>query len=153
MDVLKMIDELEEIVDGGSKIPMTGKVLLDSDTLLEYIDRIRTILPDELRQAKWVSKEKDRMLKEAQDEADRLLEEARIQVKRSASESEVVKQANAQAEGILNQAKSMAKEMKSGATSYADDILKQLEANLEKSLAITKKGRDELKIAKTKNLG
>lgn len=151
MDVLKIIDEIEEIVENSSRIPMTGKVLLDSDTVLEYLDRIRTILPEELRQAKWVSKEKERMLKEAQEESERVLEEARQQVKRLANESEVVKQANAQAEAIIAQAKLMAKEMKNGATTYADDVLKQLEGNLEKALAVIKKGRDELKSTRVKN--
>ena len=153
MDVLKMVDELEELVESGSKIPMTGKVILDIDTLLEYIDKIRTILPDELRQAKWVSKEKDRMLKEAQEEADRMLEEARQQLKRTANESEITKQATIIGDGIVNQAKTTAKEMKQGATAYAEDILKQLEGNLEKAIAITKKGRDELKHTRSKNQG
>ena len=151
MDVLKMVDELEELMESGSKIPMTGKVILDIDTLLEYIDKIRTILPDELRQAKWVSKEKDRMLKEAQEEADRMIEEARQQLKRTANESEITKQATIIADGIINQAKASAKEMKNGAASYADDILKQLEGNMEKAIAITKKGRDELKHSRSKN--
>lgn len=146
-----MVDELEEFVEGGNKIPLTGKVILDSDTLLEYIDRIRTILPDELRQAKWVSKEKERMLKEAQAEADHIIDEAHQQLKRTASENEIVKQATIMADGIVNQAKSSAKEMKSGASSYAEDILKQLEGNLEKAIAITKKGRDELKLSRSKN--
>lgn len=151
MDVLKIVDELEELVESGSKIPLTGKVILDIDTLLEYIDKIRTILPDELRQAKWVSKEKDRMLKEAQEEADRMLEQARQQLKRTANESEITKQATSIAEGIVSKAKSDAKEMKIGATSYADDILKQLEGNLEKSIAVIKKGRDELKHTRAKH--
>lgn len=153
MDVLKIIDEIEEVVENGSRIPMTGKVLLDSDSLLDYLDRIRTILPEELRQAKWVSKEKDRMLKEAHEESEKMLEEARIQVKRAAQESEIVKQANAQADAIVGQAKQMSKEMRVGATQYADDILKQLEGNLEKAIAIIKKGREEIKHSKTKNVG
>lgn len=151
MDVLKFIDEIEEIIENSSSIPMTGKVIIDKDTLLEYLDRVRTILPEELRQAKWVSKEKERMLKDAQDEADRIIEEARQQIKRAASESEVVKQANAQAEAIVAQSKMMSKEMKTGATNYADDVLKQLEGNMEKALTVIKKGREELKITRTKN--
>ena len=65
MDIFEMLDELEEIIETGSKIPLTGKVVVDAEELLDCLDQIRSVLPEEIRQARWVAKERERMLSEA----------------------------------------------------------------------------------------
>ncbi|GAW91402.1 ATPase [Calderihabitans maritimus] len=152
MDVFKLLDQLENMIENSTRIPMTGKILLMAEEVLEVIDNIRAALPEELRQARWISKERERVLQQAQEEAQRIIEEAKKEIEKMANESEVTRQANAQAEEIINQAKNVAREIKIGAADYADDILNNLELNLEKALTIIRKGRQELQSSKVKNV-
>jgi hypothetical protein len=65
VEVMKVLDEIEELVDGSGRVPLTGKVIIEAEALLDKVDRIRSLLPEELRQAQWVSKERDRILNDA----------------------------------------------------------------------------------------
>jgi vacuolar-type H+-ATPase subunit H len=149
VEVMKVLDEIEELVDGSGRVPLTGKVIIEAEALLDRVDRIRSLLPEELRQAQWVSKERDRILNDAQKEAEELLSKTHLEVKNLAQETEVVKEANTQAGNILMEAQQRALEIEEGANSYAFDVLKSLEDNLSKILNIVKKGQEELKREET----
>ncbi|WP_148133883.1 ATPase [Candidatus Formimonas warabiya] len=144
MDVMKLMDEMETIIDSGSRIPLLGKVLIDAEALLEYMDRIRASLPEEIKQAKFVNMEREKVLQDAQRRADKMLEEAENQARKIISEDQIMKQAQIEAEELLQQARKTSNEIKQGARVYANDMLHQLEINLEKALYTIKKGREEL---------
>jgi len=144
VDVMKLMDEMETIIDSGSRIPLLGKVLIDAEALLEYMDRIRASLPEEIKQAKFVNMEREKVLQDAQRRADKMLEEAENQARKIISEDQIMKQAQIEAEELLQQARKTSNEIKQGARVYANDMLHQLEINLEKALYTIKKGREEL---------
>ncbi|ATW28445.1 hypothetical protein DCMF_07640 [Candidatus Formimonas warabiya] len=141
---MKLMDEMETIIDSGSRIPLLGKVLIDAEALLEYMDRIRASLPEEIKQAKFVNMEREKVLQDAQRRADKMLEEAENQARKIISEDQIMKQAQIEAEELLQQARKTSNEIKQGARVYANDMLHQLEINLEKALYTIKKGREEL---------
>jgi hypothetical protein len=58
MDLITALNELEELVENSSKVPLTHKVIIDEDRLLDLLDHIRTSLPEEVRQAKWILQER-----------------------------------------------------------------------------------------------
>lgn len=145
MDILEIINEMEEVIEESTRVPLVGKVLLDDDLIIEYLDRIRSAIPEEIRQAKLTYKEKNRILNEAHEEAKKVLDNAQMEINRLASESEVTKQAQKQAEEIYVKAKNTAREIRQGANNYADETLKKLEENLQRAIGIVKNGRNELK--------
>lgn len=69
MDIMEIINMMEETIEKASTVPLTGKVMLDKDELLDYIQEIRLVYPDELKEAKWVKcrKSKDFELKQRQE--------------------------------------------------------------------------------------
>lgn len=145
MELFNVLNEMEEFIENSPKIPMTRRVLVDEDRLLDYLDRIRSTIPEEMRQARWVIQEREKVLAESRKEAGRLLEDAQKQLEKRAEESEVVRQARAMAEEIVAKAKQVAREIKQGAREYADEILGGLEGELEKLMAQIRDGRSELK--------
>jgi len=151
MEVIKILDEMEALIDSGSRIPLLGRVLVDAETLLDYMDRIRASIPDEIRQAKFVNMEKEKTLQEARQRADKMLEEADNQARKLVEDNQIVKQAQIQAEDMIHQAKQTSVEIKQGAKAYANDLLHQLEINLEKALYTIKKGREELQNNRVNN--
>lgn len=143
-DILSLLNEVEEIVDHGPKIPMTGKVLVDDTVIFELLDRVRAALPEELSNAQWVLKERERILNEAQAEAQRLMERGKNYVDKMATENEVVKQAQSYGEDIVRQAQVFAHEVKIGAVQYADEMLEHVEKSLYETLQALRKNREQL---------
>jgi len=144
LEILKILDELEKMIEGSTRIPITGKVVLDSENLLDFVDKIRSLLPEEIRQAQWVAKERDRLIKEAEDEAKRIISDARAEIKKLADETEIVKEADARAKSIIEEAKKEADEVINGANEYAAEVLRNLEGTLTKALNIIRKGISQL---------
>ncbi|AFM42546.1 hypothetical protein Desaci_3665 [Desulfosporosinus acidiphilus SJ4] len=144
-DVLSLINEVEEIIDHGPKIPMTGKVLVDDAVIFELLDRVRAALPEELENAKWVLKERQRILDEAQAEAQKLMDRGKAYVDKMAVEHEVVRQAQTYGEEIVKQAQTFAHNVKVGAVQYADDMLQHVEESLFETLQSLRKNHEELK--------
>jgi vacuolar-type H+-ATPase subunit H len=123
---------------------MTDKVLVGEDVMLDFIDQIRSVLPEELHRARLMVKDQQQMIEDARRGADRILTETDKRVEDMIKESEVVRQAQSVAEEIIAQGRRVANEIKSNATLYADDIMSSLEDNLEQSLTVVRGGREEL---------
>lgn len=132
MDLLSALNELEELVETSAKIPLTRKVLVNEDNILDLLDRIRTTIPEEIRQAKWIIQEREKVMNESQKEALRLLEDAQRKVSQQADESEIVRKAREVADSIIARAEEQAMELREGARSYADDVLTNLMESLDK---------------------
>ncbi|HEX3010685.1 MAG TPA: ATPase, partial [Syntrophomonadaceae bacterium] len=132
MDLLSALNELEELIETSSKLPLTRKVMVNEDRLLDLLDRIRTTIPEEIRQAKWIIQEREKVMNDSQKEAYRLLEDAQKQVEKQADESEVARKAKEIADDIVARAEDKANELREGAVSYADDVLTNLMESLDK---------------------
>jgi F0F1-type ATP synthase membrane subunit b/b' len=117
---------------------------VDREEIWEIIDQMRSTIPEEIKQARWIVKERQEMLAEAKREAERLIAEAREQAAREASQQEVVKLAERQAEEVLAEARRQDRSIRHGAEDYADGILENLEVNLGKFLAAVQRGREQL---------
>jgi cell division septum initiation protein DivIVA len=144
MDIMALIDRIEELIESGRAVPFSSNKMVDPDKVFEIIDEIRAQFPDELKQARWIVKERQEMLEEAEKEANRVLEEARDRAQAIASEQEVVKLAEQQAAAILDDARAKEREIRLGAEDYADEMLANLEVNLGKLLTAVQRGRDRL---------
>ncbi|MFA5525089.1 MAG: ATPase [Tissierellales bacterium] len=144
MDVLKLLDEIEDIIEGSSTIPFAGKALVDKGDVLDIIKEIRIKLPDEIKQAEWIKEERQRILAEAQNEADTMVEEVKIHIEEMVDQHEITKQAYERSEEIISKAQSNAKEMRIGAKEYADSLLKEVEINLRGVVDTLQKNRQEL---------
>ena len=144
MDILALINRIEEVVDDGRSLPLTSSRMVDADKVYEIVDEIRAQFPDELKQARWIVKERQEMLEEAEKEANRVLEDARERAQSLASEQEIVKLAEQQAAEILDNVRAREREIRLGAEDYADEMLANLEVNLGKLLTAVQRGRDRL---------
>ena len=144
MDIMALIDRIEEIIDNAGGVPFSSAKRVDPDKVYEIIDEVRAQYPDELKQARWIVKERQEMLEEAEKEANRILEEARDRAQALANETEVVRLAEAQAADILDKARTQEREIRLGAEDYADEMLANLEVNLGKLLTAVQRGRDRL---------
>jgi cell division septum initiation protein DivIVA len=144
MDIMALIDRIEELIDSGRNVPFSASKIVDPDKIYEILDEIREHFPDELKQARWIVKERQEMLEEAEKEANRILEDAKARAEALAAEQEIVKLAEQQAAEILDNARAREREIRLGAEDYADEMLANLEVNLGKLLTAVQRGRDRL---------
>src|SRR4051812_37384241 len=144
MDVLVFIDKLDDLVHNAKAVPLTDQVRIDREEIYDILDQMRATIPEEIKQARWIVKERQEMLAEAKRETDRLLGEAREQAVREASQTEIVKIAERQAQDIVDDARRQARETRLEMEDWADSILSTLEVNLEKFLTAGERGRGGL---------
>lgn len=144
MDILALIDNLEDLIAEGKKVPLTSSVMLNEQKIYETIDEIRGSFPDEIKQARWIVKERQEMLDEAEKESARIVDEARAAAEDQAADAEVVKLAEERAAKILEDVRAKEREIRLGAEDYADEMLANLEVNLGKLLTAVQRGRDRL---------
>jgi cell division septum initiation protein DivIVA len=144
MDVLVLIDKLDDVVHNARPVPLTDQVRVDREEIYDLLDQMRATIPEEIKQARWIVKERQEMLAEAKREAERIVKEARDQQQRLVSQEEITRQAERAAEEIVEDANTRAREIRLGAEDYADEILNTLEVNLQKFLAAVQRGRDRL---------
>src|SRR5215213_1530448 len=140
MDVLVLIDKLDDLVHNARPVPLTDQVRVDREEIYDLLDQMRATIPEEIKQARWIVKERQEMLAEAK----RVVKEARDQQARLISDEEVYKQAERAAEEIIEDARETERQIRLGAEDYADEILSTLEVNLEKFLSAVQRGRDRL---------
>ena len=139
-----LLEQLEEILDRGTKVPLTGKVMVDEDSVLEILDGIRSVLPEEIRQANLILAERDRFMEDARSEGQRIVDRAQKQAEQMLQENEVVSQSRVYAEEIVRKAQQYSREVKLGALKYSDDLLNDIEAKIEESYKVIKESREEL---------
>lgn len=148
MNILSLLDILEDELERGSSVPFTTKTLIDTNKCLEIIKDIRLNLPDEIKQAEWVKKERQRIIVEAQKEAETITKEAEQRINALIEESEITQQAYKQSRIIIENAQENAKEIRLGAKEYADSLLEQVDNYLSRQLDILRANRQELKNTK-----
>ena len=144
MDVLVLIDKLDDLVHNAKQVPFSDQVRVDKEEIYDILDQMRATIPEEIKQARWIVKERQEMLAEAKREAERIVKEARDRQAQLVSDQEVTKQAERAAEDIIEDARAREREIRLGAEDYADEILNTLEVNLSKFIGAVQRGRDRL---------
>src|SRR5579864_9227360 len=104
VDVLYLLDQLEEVLGAGSRVPLTSRTLVDEPEILDIIDQIRLSIPEEIKAAKRLTEERDQLLSAARVEADRILQEADAQAAERVGEHHLVRSAEARAADIQDRA-------------------------------------------------
>ena len=131
MEIMEIIDMMEETMDKATVVPLSGKIVVDKEDLLDYIQEMRLVFPDEVKEAKWVKEERERILAEAQTRSETMIKNAEEKVVQMIDEHEITKQAVEQANQMVNEAQTKAMEIKTDCDQYADDILNDIEKRLD----------------------
>lgn len=152
MDGLELLDELEEVIAQGANVPFSGRCILERDELMDIVQDLKLKLPDDLKQAKWIKEDRQRILNEAQTEADDIIKAANEKGISMINEHEITQQAMEQARQIIDKAKAEAKEIIDSSYNYADRLLETVEKvsvssmkELEQCISIVRSNRSELR--------
>ena len=152
MDGLELLDELEEIIEKGASVPFSGRCILERDELIDLVQELKLKLPDDLKQAKWIKEERQRILHEAQVEADEIIKAANEKGISMINEHEITQQAMEQARQIIDKANQEAYAISDSSYNYTDNLLQTVEnvtlstiKELEQCISIVRNNRNELR--------
>ena len=134
-------------VNAAHKMPLSSTVRLEKDDMVELLEEAVNRLPDELREARWLLKEREEHLAKVQREADDILSAARERAERIVQRTELVREAQRMSRRILEDANAEARRMRHEAEDYCDQKLARFEIELVKVMKTVQGGREKLKVA------
>lgn len=134
IDILLLVDRLEDVVNNASRVPFSSRVMVEEDELLTLIDQLRLALPQEIKQARRVVHDRQKIITEAQGEAEKILSVAKERAEYLMNEQGLINEAKARAEDVLRQAKEHSKRTMGEIDVYALQVLTQLESILTEQL-------------------
>jgi vacuolar-type H+-ATPase subunit H len=133
-DILELIDRLEDLVAQGSRVPWGGKIMVEEDEILALVDQLRMSMPQEIKQARRVVQDRQKIITDAQTEADKILSVAKERAEYLMNEQGLVNEAKARSEEILRQSREHSRKSMREVDQYAHQMLTQLERVLEENL-------------------
>jgi len=145
VDVEGAIAQLEQLVAEARPVPLSASVMLNRRDIEDVVATLRTTLPEEIRQSRWIIKERDELLAQAARESEQIIADARIELDRMLSETEVVRAANREAERVVTDAREQARMLRLEAEDYVDGKLANFEIVLQKTMKAVEKGRERLR--------
>lgn len=145
MDMEEILRELERQLADARPVPLSASVMVNATELQQLAHDVRAALPEEIRQARWILKERDQVMASAEREAEDLREDARLERQRLISETEVVRAAQREAEHIIAEAQEEARVLRLECEDYVDSKLANFEIVLQKTMGAVEKGRERLR--------
>lgn len=138
-DVEALLRRARDLVETARPAALSTQVKLDRDTLLELLDEAVERLPEEVRAARWLMKDREEFLARTQREADDILAAARGQAERMVQRSEVLKAADAKARRIIEAARAEAGRIRNECDDFCDQRLAQFETVLDRTMRVDRK--------------
>jgi len=141
VDILYLVDRLENLIASSRRMPLVNQILIKEADILNIIDSMRTAIPDEIKQARRIIQEKERIIAQAQADASALLARAREETERAMNREgllraaeerskELVRNAENRSQEVARRAEAHAEQMKSEADGYVAETLRALRDHL-----------------------
>jgi cell division septum initiation protein DivIVA len=143
-EVERILRQLTDIIGAARPVPLSASSMINKDEVLEMLEQCTNRLPDELRAARWLLKEREDFLARVRREGDELMDMARARAERMVQRTEVVKTAETRARQIIEGAEAESRRLKMESEDYCDQRLGSFEAVLERTLKTVSDGRARL---------
>lgn len=144
-DIESRLHQLERMVAEAKNVPLSSSIMINRAEIEGVLAELRAVLPEELRHARWVIKEREEVLEKAQRDATTIVADAQDERVRLVSRTDVVNAANREAERIVDEADEHGRQIRLEAEDYVDAKLANFEVVLQKTLTAVERGREKLR--------
>ncbi len=145
-DTAVVLEQLRDMLEAARKLPMSASVSINREEFGALLQDAIDGLPEELREARWLLKERDQVVERAASEANRLVDAARVRAERMVEKNELVREARRTSEEILEDAERQAASIRHEAEDYVDRKLAAFEVVLDRTMQTVQKGRERLQV-------
>jgi hypothetical protein len=139
-----ILEELIDIVAAAKSVPLSASAMVSRDELIGLLEAAREQLPEELRKARHVLKDRADVVSIAHREAREIVDDARVQAEHMVQRAEIVRQAEYRAVRIVEDAEAEARRLKHQAEDFIDQRLAGFEIVLDRTLQTVRAGREKL---------
>ena len=136
--------QIREVIDAARPVPLSASSMISKEEVLELLDEALAQLPEELRAARWLLKEREEYLARVRHEGDEILDQARTRAERMVARTEVVKAAETRAYQIIDAAEAEARRLHHEVEDFCDQKLASFEIVLERTMKLVASGRQKL---------
>lgn len=152
MTIDELLDVMDETLEEAVNLPFTGgKRMVDVEKVREIIDEIRLNMPAEIRQAKNIVKDRNTILEKARGEGEDIVKRAEERARAIVAEEAIVKAAQQKATELVTTAQNQSREMRATVTNYCENMLRETEEQLARSLTDVKAVRSTLRQTSSKS--
>jgi len=133
-----------ELVQQARPMPLSGSSMINKDEVLAVLMEAAEALPDELRAARWLLKERTDFLSRVQGEGDAIINTARAQAEQMVQRTELAKAAEERAQRLVTEAEDQARRLKLETEDWCDQKLGAMEVVLQRTMDTVASGRANL---------
>ena len=151
-EVEELLTEALEIIEQSPPLPLSNSLRVDGGPLLDLLHQAITLLPEELRAARWLLREREEYLAGVRREGDEIMVIARSQAERMVERTEVSKSAELRAKRIIAVAEAEGRRMRRETEDFCDARLASLEGILDRTRTVVATGRNRMQGATTIDL-
>jgi hypothetical protein len=149
-DLQDTVDDLLVHLHEAKSVPLSGNVLVEKELFLGLLEKLRSELPDELRAARWMVREREAFISRTNEKAREIIEKARAEADELVSESNITKEAVEEANILVRRAEGEARRMRLETEDEIEQNLQEAENLLSRLLSTVKNSRNELHQARPK---
>jgi len=146
-DVETLLHRVADLIGNARPMPLSASVMINRDEVLELVEEALSRLPEELRAARWLLREREEFLAKVQREGDDILDAARVRAERMVQRTEVVRNAQHTARQVIDDAEGEARRLRHEAEDFCDQKLAQFEIVLDRTIRTVQAGRSRLQAA------
>jgi len=143
-EVEELLTEAIRVIEEAPPLPLSTSLRINGDPLLDLLHEAIARLPEELRAARWLLREREEYLAGVRREGDEIMAVARSQAERMVERTEVSKSAELRAQRILADAEAEARRMRRETEDFCDARLASLEGILDRTRTVVATGRNRL---------
>ncbi len=143
-DAEELLRRVADLVASARPMPLSASAMINKEEVLELLEEAIGRLPDELREARWLRKEREEYLTKMRSDGDEILDAARVHAERMVQRTEVVKAAEHRARRIVEGAEAEARRLRLECEDFCDQRLAGFEIVLERTLKLVASGREKL---------
>jgi len=129
-EMIGLLDELEDVLTKSTRLPFVHRLMVDEERATALLDRLRAAVPEEVRRARQVLRERDQLLEQARRQAQRIAEQAQQEASMRLEKDGLLDEAKQRSIQLLETARRESESVRRGADDYAREVLTQMEESL-----------------------
>ena len=141
----EILDEMDEVLDKAKPFPFAGnKFLVDADRMRELVNDVRLNMPHEIKDARLVAFDRERILNEAKAKSESIISQAEKRAAALVAQDAIVQEA------MLKTAQANAREVKKSANDYVDNLMNNTEKFMAAVMQDIKKQKSAIRESRSK---
>lgn len=144
IDYISILNSLEAEIRNARRTVLGGSKYIDEAKCMDYIFTLRNSIPEDIKEAKLILQERERILEDAKKEADYIIQDAERQAQMITDESQIIERAEAEADDIVMSAERYVENMQRNASIGMDELLFDAEQSMLRVINLIRESRDEL---------